>query len=387
MEELELQLKELSVKLEGKTAVEIKSAMEAFEVKLTATNKAQFAEEIKSIQDLMQGKLDAMQGQYDELDVKMQTKARQSEGEPTFGGELVKGIKENITSIAKVEKKGNNFNLELKAVGNMTLGANLTGAQPKDYSFDVAMVPSQAVNFSDLVASIQISGGTYTFPRETTSEGAIAIQTEGASKSQIDYDISMIDVNTDFLAGYARYSKKMANNLPFLESFLPRALRRDYFKAENAKFYADLIAVATASTVILGNYIERLISDIAGLNVRNYSVTGIVINPADWWKIQVTEKSTGAGYGLPGVVTYNNGVLRINGIPIYMATWVPVNKYLVGDWSYVQKVVTEGLSVEFSTEDADNFTKNNITARVESQIALAVERPDAIVVGDFTAVV
>jgi hypothetical protein len=52
----------------------------------------------------------------------------------------------------------------------------------------------------------------------------------------------------------------------------------------------------------------------------------------------------------------------------------------------VKKVVTEGLSLEFSNEDSDNFRKNNITARVEAQVALAIERPDALIYGDFTAI-
>jgi hypothetical protein len=99
----------------------------------------------------------------------------------------------------------------------------------------------------------------------------------------------------------------------------------------------------------------------------------------------VTEKSTGAGYGLPGVVTFDGGVLRISGIPIYKATWLAANKYFVGDWSRVKKVVTEGLSLDFSESEGTNFVKNEITARIEAQVALAVEQPSALIFGDFTA--
>jgi hypothetical protein len=47
----------------------------------------------------------------------------------------------------------------------MTLPVNLTGAQPKDYNFDVVMIPYQAVNVS-VGYLLTISGGTYTFPVE-----------------------------------------------------------------------------------------------------------------------------------------------------------------------------------------------------------------------------
>ena len=129
-----------------------------------------------------------------------------------------------------------------------------------------------------------------------------------------------------------------------------------------------------------------LIAEIAKLDGLDRDVNGIVVTPADYWDILLTEKSTGAGYGLPGVVTQDNGVLRINGIPVIKATWLAANKYYVADWSRINKVTTEGLSLDFSEEEGTNFVKNNITARIEAQVALAVEDKLAIVYGDFTAV-
>ena len=43
-------------------------------------------------------------------------------------------------------------------------------------------------------------------------------------------------------------------------------------------------------------------------------------------------------------------------------------------------------SFAVSEEDADNFRKNNITARVEAQVTLTVEQPGALIYGDFTAI-
>ena len=129
-----------------------------------------------------------------------------------------------------------------------------------------------------------------------------------------------------------------------------------------------------------------LIAEVAKLDGLDRDVNAIVMTPADYWDILITEKSTGAGYGLPGVVTFDGGVLRVNGIPVYKATWLAANKYFVGDWSRVKKVTTEGLSLEFSESDGSNFIKNEVTARIEAQVALAVEQPAALVYGDFTAV-
>lgn len=383
----ELLVKELeSIKtgLETKTVAEVKTQLEAFETKLAASNKAAFDVEIKAVKDEMEVKLQAIQAHADKLDVKLQEKGYEAVADGYFAN-MTKSLKDNFEHVKGV-RKGTAF--QTKVVGDMTLTTNLTGAQPKDYNFDVVMTPGQMLNVADLVGSVDIDGGTYTFPREGVSEGSITTQVEGASKSQIDYDVAMIDVNTDFIAGFTRYSKKMANNLPFLTSFIPSALRRDYFKAENSAFNTVLAAAATASTEIITgkNKIEMLINEIAKQENLNFPVNAIVVRPSDYWDILKTEKSTGAGYGLPGVVTFENGVLRINGIPVYKATWLTANKYFVGDWSRVVKVNTQGLSLEFSEVEGTNFVKNNITARIESQTALAVEQPAAIVYGDFTAI-
>ena len=389
MDEIQLKAELTNIKtaLENKSAVEVKTAVDALEAKWNLATEAQktaFATELKTTVEGFETKLASVQAHADKLDLKLQEKGVSTE---VFGyyENLTKSITDSFVDIKEV-RKGNA--IQLKVVGDMTLPVNLTGAQPKDYNFNVVMVPGQLINVSDLVGSVNIDGGTYTFPREGASEGAIGTQTEGSNKSQIDYDIAMIDVNTDFIAGYARYSKKMANNLPFLTSFIPKALRRDYFKSENANFYGVIAAAAADSPAIITgkNKVEMLIGDIAYQQGLNYQVNAIVVNPADFYSILVTEKSTGAGYGLPGIVTFESGQLRINGIPLYVATWIPANKYLLGDWSRITKVNTQGLSLEFSEQEGTNFVKNNITARIESQTALAVEQPLAILLGDFTAI-
>lgn len=383
------------VSAEMKTVVankdDIKQAIDGFEAKYKEVLEAKniTETELKAAKDDLESKLKLVQDHADKLDVKLQegTKAQTKENE-TFESGIKSILKDNFDSIKGV-RKGNSAKIEVKTVGNMLLTTHLTGDQPRDYSTTVAAVPAQLVNFTDLIgAPIMIEGGTYTFPRETgAGEGSISTQTEGNAKSQRDYDLEMVDVNTDFLAGYTRYSKKMANNLAFLQSFIPTALRRDYMKAENSSFNTTLAAAATASTQVItgGNKVEMLIDEVAVLEGLDFAANAIVLRPADWYDIAKTEKSTGAGYGLPGIVAYSNGVLTINGIPVYKANWIAANKYYVGDFTRIKKVVTEGLSLEFSTEDSDNFTKNLITARIEAQIGLAIERTDSVIYGDFTA--
>ena len=388
MEQKELKdaLDALTVKLEGKTAEEVKTAIDTFKEE----NKGLLEFDFKAITDGLEGlkevptNMEAMQKHLDKLDVRMQKKTA-GDIKVDVKSEIKSAIKDNFDSIKSV-KKGQSAEFDIKAVGDMTT-ANLTGDEERDFSNTVATVPNQKVNFSDLVGIIPINGGTYTFPREGAGEGSIVTQTEGASKAQRDYDFTHVDVATDFIAGFARYSKKMANNLRYLEGFLPNALRRDYLKAESTIFNTALSTAATASAqVITGkNKPEMIMNEIATLEALDHDVDGIVLTTADYYSILQVEKSTGAGYGLPLGWSFDGGTLRCLGIPVVKANWLAANKYYVGAWSTVKKVVTEGLSVQFATEDGDNFVKNNITARIEAQVGLAVHRPDAIIYGDFTA--
>tara|TARA_R110002153_G_scaffold259102_1_gene418667 strand:- start:2047 stop:3237 length:1191 start_codon:yes stop_codon:yes gene_type:complete len=378
--------------LEGKSSIEIKSAIEAF----TKSNKELIDNSVKAVKDELELELKAIKDQAvldikavqdhaNILDVKLKSKNAVEAKSLSFQSKMGTILSDNFKDISAV-RQGKSASISTKAVGDMTL-ANLTGDQPRDYSSTVIMTPSPLVNFTDLIGSpINISGGTYTFPQETGSEGAIATQTEGAAKGQIDYDFTMKDVATDYLAGTTTYSKKMSNNLPFLQSFIPLALRRDYIKQENTQFNTVLAAAALASTQIITGKtkIQMLMNECARLEDLDNPVNGIVVKPSDWWTIAQTE-TTGGGFNLPQTVTFTEGRLFINGIPVYKATWLAANKYYVGDWTRLKKVVTEGLSLEFSNENKDNFEKNNVTARIEAQIALAYERDTAIILGDFTA--
>ena len=369
--ELNEQLEALTLKLEGKSQEEVKNAVEAFEVK---HNEA-LSLETKAIKDEFALELKKIQDHADKLDVKLQVKMKSEV-------KNVDNIKSAIMESGDNIKTLSNEKVQVKAAGDMGT-SNLSGDEPRTQNFDIVTFPAQKVNVSDLVGSVNIDGGTYTYTKETGSEGSIGAQTEGSVKNSKDYDFATVDVATDFIAGFARYSKKMRNNLSYIASAIPDLLRRDYFKAENAAFDAVLSSDATASSeLITGNTkVGMLVNEISKLEDTDYDVTGIVVRPSDYYSILKTPKDD-----LAAIVSYEGAVLRVNGVQLLKATWVSANKYYVGDWSRVNKVNTEGLSLEFSDVEGTNFVKNNITARIESQTALAVEQPLALIYGDFTAV-
>lgn len=380
-EKLLAELANIKTGLETKTASEVKSAIDAFETKMVASTKTTFDTEIKAVKDALELKFDTelkdAKEHINKLDAKLQEKKLEAGKSEDF---LVKAISDNIEKIKTTNKE----KFQTKVVGNM-VNANLTGSAPKTYNFDIVTLPSQMVNIEDIARSVAAENGIYVYTRETGGEGSIGSSTEGGAKTQKDYDFQAFDVATDFIAGYTRYSKKMRNNLTYIVNAIPALLRRDYFKAENAAFQTVIAAAATASTeIITGNTkAGMLINEIGKLQDADYDGTNLIlVKPTDYMSILKTAKDD-----LAAAVTYDGGVLRVAGVQVLKASsWLPANKYYVADWSRVSKVVTEGLSLEFSETEGSNFTTNNITARIEAQVAVCVEQPLAVVYGDFTAV-
>lgn len=376
---------ETSVKAENKEMIEksLESLSGEFGQKLNDSSdevKALVADQVKAAEE-------ALTVKFNEFSAKLNAKkAKEVDDNATYNDQIKSALETNFEEIKNVRA---GKSVEIKAVANMlTSGDHVTGDYIRDYNRNVIALPGQALNVADLIPSITIDGGTYTYVRETAQEGAFAYQTEGSDKGLTDFDFSHIDVTTDFLAGRTVYSKKMRNNLQYLQSFLPEALRKRYFIKENADFYTKIAAAATVSTQRIATTpqkAEMINNDIATLEAANYNgANGVVMSVADWYSIVDAEKSTGAGYGLPIGWTYENGTLRAYGIPVLKANWVAATKYLIADWSMIEKVVTEGLSLEFS--DQERFSKNEIVARLEAQVNVAVKQPASLIIGDFDVV-
>ena len=234
---------------------------------------------------------------------------------------------------------------------------------------------------ADLIPNIQSRTGVYTYYVENAVTGAVAEVDEGVSKPELEFNLTETICNAKYLAGFIRISKTMLQDLPFMMSFIPRALRREYWKAENANFYTKLAAAASGTSTGTGG-LTGIIEDIGVLEAGDYDVTGIVLNPADWASLAA---STIPGATQSAVVNFVGNQMILAGVPVFKASWVPAGKYLLGDWFWAKKIVVDGLAVEFFEQDVDNVIKNLITVRVESRVCLAVERPAAFILGDVAA--
>lgn len=369
----------------------VKSATEIVE-KMKAANEAAIADvknevaEVKAAVVTMdeaakknQAALDQMIAEKTAKTVNNKTK---SFGD-AFSEQVAEVFEAKQAEIKEFQKNKNaKLTIDLKAVGTMTTSANLSGDGVATYNSRQGLVPAQKINFRDLIPTAVSPTGLYVTYRETGTEGSIGIQTEGNAKSQIDYDLTEVKVVSDYIAGFARFSKQMMFQLPFLQNTLQRMLLRDFYKKENSTFFSAVSSAATGSTTTSASVdAEQLVDWIANQLDANFEASFALVSYAQWADLLKTKPTD---YSVPGgFVIDANGNVRIAGVPVIGASWVTNDKALIIDANYLERVETEGLRVEFSYEDSDNFQKNLVTARVECFEDINIMRTDAIIYGSF----
>jgi hypothetical protein len=369
----------------------VKSATESVE-KMKAANEAAIADvknEVAEVKAAVVTMDEAAKKNQAALDQMIAEKAAKTVNNKTksfgdaFSEQMAEAFDAKQAEIKEFQKNKNaKLTIDLKTVGTMTTSANLSGDGVATYNTRQGLVPAQKVNFRDLIPTAVSPTGLYVTYRETGTEGSIGIQTEGNLKSQIDYDLTEVKVVSDYIAGFARFSKQMMFQLPFLQNTLQRMLLRDFYKKENSTFFSAVSLAATGSTTTAASVdAEQLVDWIANQLDANFEASFALVSYAQWADLLKTKPTD---YSVPGgVIIDPNGNIRIAGVPVIGASWVTNDKALIVDASYLERVETEGLRVEFSYEDSDNFQRNLVTARVECFEDINIMRTDALIYGSF----
>lgn len=295
-----------------------------------------------------------------------------------------KGDKGNGGKIEQALKsQGGSISIPLGQVNlkDMTLANTLTGDPVATYNQRQGIIPAQKVNLRSLIPTVFSPTGLYVTYRENAgAANNIAKQTEGSSKGNNAYAFTEVKTVESYVAGYSRFSKQLIKFLPFMQNTLTIALMRDFYKAENAQFNTTIAGAATGASTNGGfaDDIEALIACIGAQLDTNYGVSFIYVpNTIMARLIQLTYKNgyyAGAG---TVAITNQGGVIAIWGIPIVAASWATANQAILVDNDYIERVEAEGLNLTFSFDDADNFTKNLVTARIECMEELNLLRTEA----------
>ena len=114
----------------------------------------------------------------------------------------------------------------------------------------------------------------------------------------------------------------------------------------------------------------------------DFPATAVLLNPVDWAAIELLKDSQGRYIiGDPA----NGAAPSLWGLPVIQSNAITADTFMVGAFDMAATIHNrEGVVVELSESDSDNFTKNLVTVRAERRLALTVERPASLRGGDLT---
>lgn len=275
----------------------------------------------------------------------------------------------------------------VKAAGTISVANSITGASfstMPTWSPEIATRGHDETHFRDVFPIFDSQTGTYAFYRSNTptGDGSITKQTtHGAAKSQKDYDLSIVKVDADYLAGYADIARQALTDIPMLQSFVGEELIEDYLDTETFQMFDQLVTQSTGPTVSAGaNPMETMIKSIAAIRQIKRRANAIIGRPALWAQLLLTKP---ADYNLPvgSVAISPLGAVMIVGVPFYSTATNALSdaKFLIGDTRQagIMQVTGEGLRLEVFQQHDQAVYKNLITMRVEARVALLQRRLEA----------
>ena len=309
----------------------------------------------------------------------------------SWGGQLIKSsafgdFTGGRTSRARVEVK------------NTLTGSDATVAP--DRKPGIIPGASQMLTLESLLPSMTTGSNAIEYTRESGFTNSAAETAENSSKPESSLTWELVQVPVSTIAHWIKISRQLASDNAALAAYVDARLvygvnRRvetqlaqgtgiapnlaGIFKSGNytAHGYADGDLGSTLKKLVL---IRKVIADgwAAG-----YPAEAILLNPIDFAALEIEMMTTAANAARVSVD--QSGVMRLFGVPIVQSVGVAADTFAVGAFSQAYTIHNrEGVMVEMSESDGDNFVKNLITVRAERRLALAIEVPGAVRGGDLT---
>jgi hypothetical protein len=373
-EQIAAEVKSIGDNLTQVLANSANAKTDAAEAKSVVTELKSKLDSVVSAADLAEFK-GVMQNQFDALTTKV--KAGNPDSAKSFNEVLSEKL-EGRNIEAEIKKNGRVL-IEMPEVKTITLATNLSGDSVATYNSRQATQPAQLVNMRDFVPTVQSPTGLYVTYREATGNANnIAAQLEGSLKQENNYSLTEVKTVNQFIAGFTKFSRQMLASLPFMSQTLPRLLTRDFFKAENASFFSSVSGASTGvTTTSASTNLGDLIQLIGNQRAADFSPSVIFVSNAQYSTLLIESFTNGYYLGAGSLGIGANGALNLVGVPIVGVNWIPTNRALVLDNSFIERVEVNGLNIELSYEDQNNFVTNMVTARIECYEAINLMLPNS----------
>lgn len=248
----------------------------------------------------------------------------------------------------------------------------------------------ESMGVLNLIGREVIEGNTLVFFTEGAMEGTIANSiAEGAAKSRVHFaDPTPTTVTLEKVAAYIKESDEYISDYGYLASAINGRLLYELNMVRQAKVIANLLATSgiqtiggttavTRTAVAIADEIANAIADTMTYSGR--SANAIVMTPTLWKLLRIGKNGNDEYYG-GGYFAALHGE-NIWNLPIVLSNQLTANHIVVGAFDTCASLVTkaEGVTVEATNTDSDDFIKNLMTVRAEVREKLAVRRPAGFV--------
>ena len=249
-----------------------------------------------------------------------------------------------------------------------------------------------------LLPSTTTTSNAIEFTKEASFTNSAAEAAEGAQKGESALTWTLVNMPVSTVAHWIKISKQLAADNTALAAYVNTRMRYGVNqKVDTQLVVGGGVAPALSGTFNTGNYTAHgytaanitafpattlkrfaLIRKVMGdLYAAGFPATAIVLNPADWASMEIELMTVAAGQTLFSVGA--GGEPRLFGLPVIQSIGMTAGSFQVGAFGEAYMVYNrEGVVVEMSDSDGDNFQKNLVTLRAERRLALATEKPAAV---------
>lgn len=258
----------------------------------------------------------------------------------------------------------------------------------------------QPLSMESLFAHVPTTSNAIEFTKENAFTNNAAEAAEGAAKAESALTWTLVNMPVSTVAHWIKISRQLAADNAALAAYVDLRMRYGVNrKVETQLVSGDGTAPNISGILDSGNYTAHGYADanlgstlkklvlirkiIGDMEAAGYNPDAIVLNPADWAQVEIDIFT--ANTNLVAFRYDEMGRPVLFGRRVVSAVGMTADNVAVGDFAQAGTIYErEGVIVEMSDSDSDNFTKNLITIRAERRLALATERPAAIRAGDLT---
>lgn len=258
----------------------------------------------------------------------------------------------------------------------------------------------QPLTIESLYPSAPTTSNAVEFTKENVFTNSAAEAAEGAAKAESSLTWTLVNMPISTVAHWIKISRQLAMDNRALAAYVDTRMRYGVNRrVETQLVSGDGTAPNISGFLDAGNFTAHGYADanlgsalkklalirkiIGDLEAAGYAPDAIVLNPADWAQVEIDIFT--ANTNLVAFRYDEGGRPLLFGRRVVTSVGMTADQVAVGAFNAAGTIYNrEGVVVEMSESDSDNFTKNLITLRAERRLALASEAPAAIRAGDLT---